>query len=831
MVDPASKTPAPITDTSTKARRSPGVSETFHVVGMTHIDLAWLYDSAHYRECQEAVAARMLDLLDHDPGFTYLIEQILHYRWLNETRPDLIGRIREYVAEGRVEIGGGMASSLDTNGPNGEGYVRSHLLGSAWTKEHLGGTAKVGELMDTFGISAQSPQIHRQFGMNYLLANRLGGAVESSVFRARGLDGSTLLVAGPDVHSPGLIAGQAHFRMVNSNIEVYDGLFDRAAEAVAEGPHLVLPYDECEHVPWGRSRYHIDRLNGKGKGCWKYSTLLDFFRDLEAAGQEHPVIGCDLNPVLTGCYGLRPFVRLRNRQIETALIEAEKWAVLLGSSGFRETVNECWWNLSYIHSHDIYTGSFPHERVLPEVTCYLDDTERRTAALLQDSFGAPVEQIQERGNTVSVTVYNGLPWERTDLVVCPLPEGWNGVASATCQGKDVPFEERDGRVRVLAEVAPVGAANLTLHRRTDSAPPEVGPTGVGQAAITALENEYLKVECSAQKGIERITLVESGRVVAENCGGLITAQQDLGTYQRESPANGEVHAHAGSMQMSGVIESAAGQSVRLSGLFPDLKWAGPGNKLEWELELEVLKGKPRLDVSVHLNWTGEASRVRLQLPTMVDSATALCEIPFGVVKRSAYGVRDTARGQWPAHRFVAVEDGDKGVALINTGAMGVELAGGTIQTTLFRAPATDWIRLRRDESSSQHGEHAFRFAVVPYAGSLGDSPVVQVAQEVNNPLLCRLGESRVDGSLMSLSPSTCVLSAVKAPEDGTDDEAIVRFYETAGRACRAILEVRGMKQLWCSNLPEERLDETTVTGGRAELAVKPFEIVTVRLKR
>lgn len=826
MVDATSKTPVPITDTSTRARRSSGMSETFHVVGMTHIDLAWLHDSAHYRECQEAVAVRMLDLLDHDPEFTYLIEQILHYRWLNETRPDLIGRLQKYVAEGRVEIGGGMASSLDTNGPNGEGYVRSHLLGSAWAREHLGGTAKVGELMDTFGISAQSPQIHRQFGMDYLLANRLGGEVENSVFHARGLDGSTLLVAGLDVHSPGLTDGQAHYCMVNGSMDLYDELFDRVAGLSDEGPHLVVPYDEREHVPWGRSRYHIDRLNGEGKGCWKYSTLLDFFRELEAAGLEHPVTGCDLNPVLTGCYGLRPFVRLRNRQIETALIEAEKWAVLLGSSGFRETVEECWWNLSYIHSHDIYTGSFPHKRVLPEVTCYLDDTGRRTAALLQEGIGSPVEQLQGRENSVSISVYNGLPWERTDLAVCPLPVGWKGVASATSQGKDVAFEERDGEVRILAEVAAVGATTVTLHQRTDSA-----SSDVSSAAIATLENEYLKVECSAEKGIERITLTESGRVVAEDCGALITVQQDQGTYQQESPVSGDVWAHAGSMQMSDIIESAVGQSVRLSGTFPDLKWAGPGSKLAWELQLEVLKDKPHLDVTVHLNWTGEASRVRLQLPTIVDSATALCEIPFGVVKRRAYGVRDTARGQWPAHRFVAVEDSDKGVALINTGAMGVEVAGGTIQTTLFRAPATDWVRLKRDESSSQHGEHAFRFAVVPYAGSLEDSPVVQVAQEVNNPLLCRLGESRVDGSLMSLSPATCVLSAVKAPEDGTDDEIIVRFYETAGRPCRAILKVRGMTQLWCSNLPEERLDETTLTGERAELDVQPFEIVTVRLKR
>jgi alpha-mannosidase len=273
----------------------------------------------------------------------------------------------------------------------------------------------------------------------------------------------------------------------------------------------------------------------------------------------------------------------------------------------------------------------------------------------------------------------------------------------------------------------------------------------------------------------------------------------------------------------------------MSGAFPALSWAGPGSRLNWEIDLTLRPGKPRLDVEVRIDWVGEASRVRLRLPTNIDSAEGIYEIPFGLVRRKPYGVRDTCRGQWPAHRFVAIEDESGGIAVANAGTIGAEVLGGTVWYTLFRAPSADWFGLQRDETSSQHGRHAYRFSVVPYSGALEDSPVFAAAQELNNPLLARAadggGAAEQGRSLMALSPSTCLLSAVKGPEDGCPNEMIVRLYESAGRQTTAVLTVAGLQAAWRSDLREAKGEPLACRGEALELVLGPFEICTVRVDR
>ena len=201
-----------------------------------------------------------------------------------------------------------MASSLDTNGVNGESYVRNHLLGRSWVKEHLGGGTVVGELIDTFGISAQTPQIHRQFGMPYLFANRLGGCVPDDIFNWRGLDGSTLLMAGPDGHTPNRRVRRVHMLIARGIHERVDLLFDYAASApVKDGPLLVLVYEENERVPLRRSRRQIEARTGQpGDAIWRYSSLHSFFTAIKAFGADWPVLDADMSPVFTGCYGRAP---------------------------------------------------------------------------------------------------------------------------------------------------------------------------------------------------------------------------------------------------------------------------------------------------------------------------------------------------------------------------------------------------------------------------------------------------------------------------------------------------------------------------------------------
>src|SRR5436305_774224 len=110
----------------------------FFVVGLTHIDLAWKKDSQEHEEIMEKAVVQLLDVLDTVPGYTYVIEQAAHYRTMSRRRPDLVERLRTYVQSGRLEFAGGLASTLETNGPSGESFVRNQILGLRFVEETFG---------------------------------------------------------------------------------------------------------------------------------------------------------------------------------------------------------------------------------------------------------------------------------------------------------------------------------------------------------------------------------------------------------------------------------------------------------------------------------------------------------------------------------------------------------------------------------------------------------------------------------------------------------------------------------------------------------------------
>jgi len=91
------------------------------------------------------------------------------------------------------------------------------------------------------------------------------------------------------------------------------------------------------------------------------------------------------------------------------------------------------------------------------------------------------------------------------------------------------------------------------------------------------------------------------------------------------------------------------------------------------------------------------------------------------------------------------------------------------------------------------------------------------------------GELAPEFSFLKLSPNNLILSALKKAEDS--DEVILRFFETKGEATEAEVELfKEIKGLTLVDLLEREEGELPFTGNRFRLKVKPFEIVTLKLK-
>lgn len=123
----------------------------------------------------------MLQLMKEYPQFTFLQSQASVYKITEEYAPELLPEIREKIASGQWEAVASTWVEADKNMPNGESLTR-HLLYTRQYLKNLLGLKDEDFLVDfepdTFGHTAQSPEILASGGVRYLYHCR-GGDGES----------------------------------------------------------------------------------------------------------------------------------------------------------------------------------------------------------------------------------------------------------------------------------------------------------------------------------------------------------------------------------------------------------------------------------------------------------------------------------------------------------------------------------------------------------------------------------------------------------------------------------------------------------------------------
>ncbi|MBC8010205.1 MAG: alpha-mannosidase, partial [Burkholderiales bacterium] len=400
------------------------MSRHFHLVGITHIDLAWKRGFAEMAELLEMSVVWLLDALERYPDFKYTLEQVAHYRALAPRRPDLVARLAPHFRSGRLEFAGGLASTLELNLPHAECLVRNQSLGLRWLRDTWGIAPATAYTVDTFGHPAQLPQVFRQFGFTHLLTSRGGGELPEDLFHARGLDGSTVLVACWHTYGA-YVKPQNIAEIFYADWSTVDPLLDKAAALRGPGPYLVIPYTENE-APISRRAFDLAaaRAHSHPDETWHVSTPADFFHALDASPRPLPTVSADLNPEFTGCFSNRIALRLRNRAIETLLLDAE----CAGASA--ATLDAAWWDLAHVQFHDVLTGSHPTP-VYHEAMALLDRAEAAAHASLGCSPSAPLH------------VFNALPWPRREWL--SLPNGYSLPFDLPACGS-VPFTPQSSAI-------------------------------------------------------------------------------------------------------------------------------------------------------------------------------------------------------------------------------------------------------------------------------------------------------------------------------------------------------------------------------------------------
>lgn len=170
-------------------------------IGHCHIDTCWLWPWA---ETKRKVARSWTDqcnLMEQYPELNFACSQAQQYKWLKQYYPYVFDRVKEKVKSGQFNPIGGSWVEHDTNLPSGESLVRQFLYGQRFFESNFGERHKTFWLPDTFGYSAQLPQLCRLAGLERFLTQKLSwnniNNFPHTTFNWVSLDGSQVVCHMP----------------------------------------------------------------------------------------------------------------------------------------------------------------------------------------------------------------------------------------------------------------------------------------------------------------------------------------------------------------------------------------------------------------------------------------------------------------------------------------------------------------------------------------------------------------------------------------------------------------------------------------------------------
>ncbi|MCX4553754.1 glycosyl hydrolase-related protein [Streptomyces sp. NBC_01267] len=751
-------------------------------VGHAHIDSAWLWP---LRETVRKVArttSNMTALLEDEPEFVFAMSQAQQFAWIKEHRPEVYAKVKEAVSDGRFVPSGGMWVESDTNMPGSEAMARQFVHGKRFFLDEFGIENDEAWLPDTFGFAAGLPQIIKAAGSKWLLTQKISWSQTNKfphhTFQWEGIDGTRIFTHFPPVDT---------YNCSMKGSEIAHAAKNFKDKGVAE--HSLAP------TGWGdggggTTREMIAKaarlrdLEGSATVTWETPT--DFFTKAEAEYPNAPVWVGELYLELhRATLTSQAKTKQGNRRSEHLLREAELWAataaVRAGFSYPYEQLDRIWKTVLLHQFHDILPGSS-----IAWVHREAEKTYAAVAAELNGIIDAAQRALAGDASAGSELVFNGAPHQRNGVAF--------GGASAPVAGPAARLTAREGGGFVL-------------------------------------DNGLLRIEVDGRGLVVSAYDIEADResVAPGSAANLLQIHPDFpnmwDAWDVDEFYRNTVTDLTDADEVS-PVEDAGTVAVRVVRSFGESKVS--------QL-LTLAPGAKLLDIATEVDWHETEKFLKAAFPLDVHAERYASETQFGHFYRPTHTNTSWEAAKFEAcnHRFVHLEEPGWGVALVNDSTYGHDVTrtvraddGGTtttVRVSLLRAP-------RFPDPETDQGVHRFRHALAPGA-SVTDA--VREGYRVNLPERRVTGDAEV-APLVSVDNDAVVVSAVKLADDASGD-VVVRLYEAAGGRARARVaagfEVAGAV---ATDLLERTLEDAPLpelADGAVRLTLRPFELVTLRLKR
>ncbi|WP_420365620.1 glycoside hydrolase family 38 C-terminal domain-containing protein [Curtobacterium sp. L3-7] len=750
-----------------------GAAHRAIAVGHAHIDSAWLWPVRETKRKCARTFSNVLDLMDSDPDFTFACSSAQQYAWIRDEYPSIFARIKQRVAEGRWIPVGGMWVESDTNLPGGEALARQFVAGKRFFLEEFGIDTPEAWLPDSFGYTGALPQIVRAAGSKWFVTQKPSwnetNVIPHTSFHWEGIDGSRILTHLPPADT---------YNSDVSPADLHRGERQNKERGTANTSMLLYGFGDGgggptrEMVAAAHRQHDVD-----GSPRVDLGTPAQVFEQLE---QELPVPGVWSGEMYLefhrGTYTSQIRTKQGNRRSEHLLREAELWAataaVRLGLDYPYEQLEAAWHTVLLQQFHDILPGS---------------------------SIAWVYENAEENYRLVAETL-----------------EGLIGDATTALAGGST-----DGTV-VRFNASPVSAGDATaLGGSLGSEPEAVPPVRSGDHFVFDTGAVVATIDAAGHV----VSFVEHATGRDAIAPGTVAAEY---TVFRDTPNQWEAWDIDRAYQRNGNALSATSVSVEGDSLVV----VRPVGSSTVTTRYSAVAGQPELTIETEVDWHEQQKLLKLAFPLDVRASVASSEIQFGHIDRPTHQNTswDFARFETSAHRWVHVAEPGFGVAVANDSTYGHDITrstradGGTttlVRESLLRGPTFP-------DPHADQGHHVFR-TVLRVGESVLDA--ADSGYRLNLPVRTVAGSAPVSPLVVVSSPQVFV-EAVKLAEDRSGD-VIVRLYEGLGGRATDVgvdfgFDVASVAQV---DLLERPLGTSWDAGSPVSLTLRPFEIVTLRVRR
>ncbi|WP_232509516.1 mannosylglycerate hydrolase [Parageobacillus thermoglucosidasius] len=758
-----------------------------HIVPHMHWDREWYFSTEESRILLVNNMEEILEMLETNPDYPYYVldgQTVVLEDYL-AVKPEYKERIRRLVRQGKLIIGP-WYTQTDEMVVGGESIVRNLLYGLKDCQE-FGEPMKIGYLPDSFGQSAQLPQILNGFGIHRAIfwrgiSERHG--TDRTEFYWMSDDGSKVLV---QVFPLGYAIGKylpTDEAKLKERMDKYFSVLDKRATT----DHIIIPNGH-DQMPIQKNIFEVIEQLRKLYPERKFflSRYEHVFAELEKQEDLATIKGEFLDGkymrVHRSIYSTRMDIKAANARIENKITNIlEPLAAIASTLGFpyhHQLIELIWKEMMKNHAHDSI-GCCCSDKVHREIMSRFFIAEEKTDRLISFYMRKIADAMPSDRSIDKLVVYNTLPYERNEPIQAEVTTKWKNFALVDETGKEIYFEVVDKKIvdpglidRQIVHYGnydpfvrytiqfqdriPAMGYKAYFVQETDhmieKQPEPVPQIDTNFYTITVNENGTLNIyDKQLHRTFRDVLLIED--------------MADDGDEYDYSPLLDDFVVHSKDVK--------AKYSLRQNQYFAyaDIEYRLPvpadiesrkakrcDSFIDVAIRLTIPMNQPLIDIQIEVKNAAKDHRVRVYVPTGIPSTHSIADNQFGTIKRPAVdpAIEVWEKEQWderpdaiyPMLTYVGLSNENGGVAVLTNSTREYEIVGerhDTIAVTLFRSVGylgkEELIRrpgrpsgIKLETPDSQMiGTNRVHIALTTHKGTTEQANVAKIAKQFLTPL-------------------------------------------------------------------------------------------------